>query len=116
MECLKCGRETSGKEVFCADCLKDMERSPVSSSTPVVLYQRDEPQRKMPQRKAPKPEEIIAGLNKRIRGLWIALSVLSLLFAITAGALGFMIWRELEDEDIGSNYSTVISPDEGGSR
>jgi len=114
MECLKCGRETVDKEVFCAECLKGMKNSPVSSSTPVVIHQRPEPQRKAPLKKAPKPEEVIAGLNQKIKRLSISLAVMSLLFAIAAGALGYVVWAEMEDMDIGSNYSTVTFPDEGG--
>lgn len=116
MECLKCGRETAGSEVFCAECLKSMENSPVKVNSPVVIPHRDARQRRAPQKKTPKPEEIIAGLNQKIKRLRVALCVIGALFVLSTCALGYLVWDSINETDLGSNYSTVISPDEGGSR
>ncbi len=37
MKCMKCGRKFSAEQVFCDDCLAEMEKYPVSPETPVVL-------------------------------------------------------------------------------
>ena len=116
MECLKCGRETPGKEIFCAECLNDMEKFPVKTGTPVVIPKREEPRRQVPQKKAPKPEEIIAGLHQTIHRLRVALCIVSILLALTAAGLGLSIWYDVEDPEPGFNYSTVTFPTEGGNR
>ena len=116
MECLKCGRETAGKETFCTECLKEMEKFPVNSGTPVVIPKREEPRRQVPQKKAPKPEEIIAGLNQTIHRLRVALCIVSILLALTAAGLGFSIWYDGDAPEAGFNYSTVIHPAEETNR
>lgn len=37
MSCMRCGKETEESQVFCAECLADMERHPVKPGTPVQL-------------------------------------------------------------------------------
>lgn len=116
MECLKCGRETAGKEIFCTECLNDMEKFPVKTGTPVVIPKREEPRRQVPQKKAPKPEEIISGLNQTIHRLRTTVCVLLILLALALAGLGFSIWYDVEDPEPGFNYSTVINPTKGDSR
>ena len=55
MDCLKCGKETEEKNVFCADCLAVMARYPVKPGTPVQL----------PRRATPAPEKKSSGSRKR---------------------------------------------------
>lgn len=116
MECLKCGRETAGAEVFCTECLKEMEKNPVNSNTPVVIHHRKEPQRRTPQKKAPKSEEVIAGLNRKVQRLRAAVAVLALLLTVSLAAMGYLVWAERDDLDIGFNYGTITYPSEGGNR
>lgn len=40
MSCMRCGKETDESQVFCAECLADMERHPVKSGTPIQLPHR----------------------------------------------------------------------------
>ena len=42
MQCLKCGRETEGTNVFCKACLEQMSARPVRPGTPVTIYPRPE--------------------------------------------------------------------------
>lgn len=37
MNCMRCGIKIEESDVFCADCLADMERHPVKPGTPVQL-------------------------------------------------------------------------------
>lgn len=112
MECMKCGRETREDAVFCEACLKEMDQYPVQTSTPVVIPKREEFRRKAPVKKAPKPEEQIEGLNRTIRRLRRWVCFLSVLSALTSAALGYMIWSHWDDQELGSNYSTVINSGE----
>ena len=36
MSCMKCGKEVSEDQVFCPECLAEMERYPVKPGTPVL--------------------------------------------------------------------------------
>ncbi len=40
MLCMKCGREISESQVFCAECLAEMEQYPIKPGTPVNLPNR----------------------------------------------------------------------------
>ena len=40
MSCMKCGKEVSEDQVFCPECLAEMERYPVKPGTPVLLPHR----------------------------------------------------------------------------
>lgn len=42
MSCMRCGKETNEGQVFCAECLADMERHPVKPGTPIQLPQRSD--------------------------------------------------------------------------
>ena len=42
MNCMKCGREISDDNVFCTDCLLEMEKYPVDSGVVVLLPRRRE--------------------------------------------------------------------------
>lgn len=41
MNCIRCGKETEENQVFCKECLQDMERHPVSAGTPIQLPNRE---------------------------------------------------------------------------
>ena len=109
MDCMKCGRQTQGKNVFCKGCLAEMEKYPVKSDTPVVLPQRNNKERKGSPKKLLKPEEIIDQLQLKIKRLWICVTVLLLLFTATAGALAVTLYHHWNEPEIGSNYSTYSS-------
>lgn len=40
MACLKCGKEVSSGQVFCEECLLEMDKYPVKPGTPVMLPNR----------------------------------------------------------------------------
>lgn len=41
MSCMRCGKETDENQVFCTECLKDMEQQPVKPGTPIQLPNRE---------------------------------------------------------------------------
>lgn len=89
MNCLKCGRETPSEQVFCHDCLLEMEKHPVKPGTVVLLpRQRDTAAQKKAQKRRTIPlEEQVKVLKRRVRILTAAallFAVLMLLFAFPA--------------------------------
>lgn len=107
MQCLKCGRETQGKDVFCPQCLEVMAQCPVKPGTVVNIPQRA-PSKKPPSgKKQAKPEIILARLNQSIKRLRIAVAILSVLLVLSAGALSFLLYQSYTQPDIGFNYNTI---------
>lgn len=108
MDCMKCGRETEHENVFCPDCLTEMEKYPVRPDTVVLLPRRRESSiiKKVPKRHTITAEEQITLLRK-----WIM--VLTVIVVICMTAIAFMLKPTLhyiKDEhfEIGQNYSSVI--------
>ena len=81
MSCMRCGNETDENQVFCAECLADMERHPVKPGTPIVLPNRPErPVGKTSHKRIKKPDEQIKNLRSFI--FWLLLLVVALLVAL----------------------------------
>ena len=96
MNCLKCGTEIPGEQVFCDSCLADMERHPVKPGTPVNIPKRSKPLPvKRTYRKIMKPEELIASQRNMIG--WLLFLILVLL--LTIGVLVFFVfyYRDLSE-------------------
>lgn len=106
MSCLKCGREVGASQVFCDGCLEVMAKHPVKNTTAVVLPKRSDVPT-APKKRPPKPEEVIAKLqkeNKRLRR-WIWILCFVLLLGAAAAAL--YKFREPIIENIGRNYKVI---------
>ena len=68
MNCLKCGRETAAEQIFCQDCLLEMEKYPVKPGTVVQLpHRRETPVLRRSKRRILSSEEHIRQLQKRVR-------------------------------------------------
>ena len=109
--CMKCGREISLGQVFCKDCLSDMQAHPVKPGTPVVLpiHEPINTARRTNARKIRKPEEQITLLRKLLLIVSISFLIVSLALAITISVL---IANNAEDDPAslpGQNYSTEES-------
>lgn len=106
MNCMKCGREIQGDQVFCEACLKDMSAYPVKPGTPVNIPKRPQKKAVEPVKKE-KPEELIAQLRKTIRVWRVTVLVLLLLLILSVSLLG---WHYATTDHsrpaIGQNYST----------
>ena len=66
MSCMKCGKEVSEGQVFCQECLEEMEKYPVKPGTAVLLPNRPHQAvvHKRSYRKSRKPEDQISRLRK----------------------------------------------------
>lgn len=109
MNCLKCGREVEENQVFCADCLLDMEKHPVKPGTVVFLPRnRDASLKKIYSRRrvAPSPEEQVKQLKKRVR---IFSFLLAVMIALSVFFGWFAVQYFLENDPLlpGQNYSTA---------
>ena len=111
MNCMKCGRETVGNDVFCAECLAEMEKYPVRPGTVVLLpNRREEPALKKShsRRKAGlPPEEQVKRLKKVVRKLNIAVLVLFLLLAAAGHFAGMYLLDATAEFLPGQNYHSI---------
>ena len=109
---MKCGRETISEQVFCPDCLAEMEKYPVRPGTVVQLPSRKTAAvvKKAPKKRTVPPEEQLKVLKKRCRTLLIALIVMTIL-AVTLAFPAVEHFRETHFK-IGQNYTTVTTPAE----
>lgn len=107
MNCLKCGRETSGERVFCDDCLLEMEKYPVRPGTLVHLPRRKESAaaRKTTKRRTVSPEDQVKAMRRLIRRLILALVIcIALILAMVYPSISYL----MEDHfAIGQNYSSI---------
>lgn len=112
MNCMKCGRETEPGNVFCEECLADMEKYPVKPDTAVQLPRRQDsgfPKKARGRRRAaPTPEEQVKRLKRRVRLLAFFLAVALILLTVF-GALGVRYLRKDRGFLPGQNYSAVDS-------
>ncbi len=110
MNCIKCGREVSAHQVFCEECLADMEQHPVKPGTPVLLppqEQRSAPRRSASRRNL-KPEELVSILRSIILVLALLAAALAVALSLTAVALHQRIQEDKNSTPPGQNYETGI--------
>ena len=107
MGCIKCGRDTVSEQVFCPDCLAEMEKYPVRPGTVVQLPSRKNTSSvKKPQKKRTVPaEEQLKVLKKRYRNTVILLIVVTAIAVL----LAFPAAEHLMEGrfKIGQNYTTI---------
>ncbi len=108
MKCMKCGRRIGGSQIFCEDCLEDMEKYPVKQDTPIQLPTRpaNTPKRAAIHKKVRKPEDRIRTMKKWILGLVIAVLVLAVSLGLTATALYKVATAPETTPSAGQNYNT----------
>ena len=108
MNCLKCGRDTLAEQVFCQDCLIEMEKYPVKPGTVIQLPQhKDAPSPRRTKRRNLSAEEHIRQLQRRIRILAVLLflSMLAILFLLIPSIEHLTEPHYLP----GQNYSSISS-------
>ncbi len=118
MKCMRCGKDTEDRAVFCPECLADMERHPVKPGTIIRIPVRQEHE----PRKATKKNWDLS-LEEQLEAVQ---SLAQLLFVTVLGLLGALIVtgtlllhflsqpQELPEETVpvsGRNY-TIIIPEE----
>ena len=112
MNCMKCGKETSGDyDVFCQDCLDKMEAYPVKPGTPVHIPAQPQhaPLRK-PHRKIRNvdPEEQIRRLKQSIKRLVICLILLLAAWGVTI-AIAVHQLQGQDEPPLGQNFGASTS-------
>lgn len=110
MFCLKCGKEISEKQVFCNDCLIEMEKYPVKPDTKIFLPRTTAPstvKKNTSRRKLLSPEERILRMKKAIQLLCFVLTVTLLGLVLAVFLLIESLSAEAPQETIGQNYGTI---------
>ena len=107
MNCMKCGRESEDDNVFCQNCLLEMEKHPILPETVVLLPRRRESAvtKKATKRHIPTADEQIAELRE-----WVRILLVIVVVCIVAIAFMFkptMHYVRDEHVEIGQNYSSV---------
>lgn len=107
MQCMKCGRDVSGRQVFCDSCLETMEKYPVRPGTVIALPKRktQEYSKKSGRKKRELTEkEQIAYLRRRLRRSHL----IALALFLILGILSILLFHAVQDADgpiIGRNYT-----------
>ena len=107
MNCMKCGQETQGEDVFCLDCLTEMQRYPVEPGTVVLLPRRKDSSsaKKAPKRHTPAPEELVSSLRRQNAILLLVITACAIAIALMFKPT--MHYIKDEHYEIGQNYSSV---------
>ena len=109
MQCMKCGREIPAGDVFCQECLTDMEKYPVKPGTVVRIPRQPHQKKHQERRPVITPERKVEILTRRVRALsWL----LTLAVALSI-CLGTLVLSMLGDGDngpiIGQNDSVGLT-------
>ena len=110
MFCMKCGREIVLGQVFCKECLADMEQYPIKPGTPVPQFDPAPVvvvKRSAAPRKQKKPEEMVTDLKKWILGLSVSLLAVILGFSIVTAILIHRLETAEDKVPAGQNYSSL---------
>ena len=111
MNCIKCGRETEEKSVFCPECLAGMDQNPVKPGTPVVIPKRPK-KNSTPAVKKERPEDQIPRLQKQIRILTGICLTMVLALGVSIGVIVYHFSSTDHNAPaIGQNYSTEAPDD-----
>ena len=112
MSCMKCGRDVEAGQIFCENCLEEMEKYPVKPETVVLIPTRTAGHgvKKQHQRRQT-PEEQIAALEKRCKRLMITLLISWLLLAGVSVIAGISIYELDVHQWLGQNYHTAGETD-----
>ena len=110
MICMKCGRETQEKQVFCDGCLAIMAAYPVKPDAAIHLPARpteDTAKKAAPRKKVIPPEEQVENLKTSNRRLILICVALTLSLGVSVSALGYRIIQQPETQKptTGQNYT-----------
>ncbi|MBR4109471.1 MAG: zinc ribbon domain-containing protein [Oscillospiraceae bacterium] len=107
MYCLKCGKETADKQVFCDHCLGVMSDYPVKADAKVHLPHRTEAAtpKKQSRKRPMQPEEQLAAMQQLVRRLLAALIAVTVLFLLTAAGLVYTYKSSEALPTVGRNYT-----------
>ena len=105
MNCMKCGREAEDGQVFCSECLDQMESEPIRISTPVHIPRQPTKGRTIHHPTLHSEEEVkrLERANERLRVWVLLLAMATVLLAMAA------YHKEVATvvDELGKNYSVV---------
>ncbi len=110
MNCIKCGVEVSTEQMFCDECLAEMEKYPVKPGIAIQLPKRREIpvfKKAAPRRRATPDERV-----RRLQRLVAVLCVLLLAAVLVIGRLLYPMVQPMVEEEKpkpGQNYSSIES-------
>ena len=111
MECMKCGRDTADKHVFCPECLDTMRLYPVKKDAVVHIPNRDAVSaERQPPRRDTSAQETIRHQRSVIRLLALGMAVLAVLLCVTAGMLLYTLQRQPADTGAAYQQTTAQRP------
>ena len=87
MNCIKCGVEVPERQVFCENCLADMEKYPVKPDATVNLPRRTElpvSKKKVRRQRVLSPEEQLRRAKYNLRLTRVALAVVFICFLLVS--------------------------------
>lgn len=109
MNCMKCGRETDVNQVFCEECLTEMDKYPVKPGVVVQIPSQPEKKQAHHRRVIVTAEEQVKHLKKRNHGLILTLVMMAAVVVFLA-MLSFKLLEEAGVHKIlGQNYSVAVS-------
>ena len=112
LNCMKCGTEIEGGNVFCGSCLTDMDKYPVKPGTRILLPNHPAPEsvKKQPVRKRPPTvAQKLKKTQKVLKWVTVALVVSLLMLGFTLSMLIEYVTPKDPQENIGQNYNTIGS-------
>ncbi len=112
MNCIKCGVEVKEPQVFCDQCLAEMEQYPVKSNITVTLppqAKASASKKKSRRQRYMNPEDQIRQLRSTLRILSLALAVVFVAFVLVA-AMMLNLLNEKEDKTpSGQEYNSAAN-------
>lgn len=107
MECLKCGKDTTGEQIFCDKCQENMDAYPIKPGTVVTLPAKKiamDTKKPVYRRRPLTSDEQIAVLHKQLRRSRIYGFILTVLLLAASGLLVYEIMNP-GGPIIGQNYT-----------
>lgn len=116
MNCMRCGKETTGNNVFCPECLAEMEKYPVKPGTVIQIPVRSaEPEPRKPARRKKEPpiEVQLASMRSLVRNLTAMVIASVTALAVVTGMLLYVLFQPdpADQVPMGRNYSTSSTLD-----
>lgn len=112
MGCMKCGQEIGQDQIFCDDCLAEMEKYPVKPGTVVQIPNRPAKKQAHHRRPTVTAEEQIKRLTARVHRLTLMV-ILTTTLAIVFALLTFDILEKSGMQKLlGQNYSVAADATE----
>ena len=107
MQCMKCGKDTTGEQIFCDSCLLAMEAYPVKPGTVVNLPRQKtsaENKKALYRKRILTADEQIANLQKHLRNTRIFAWIMAVLLLASSGMLVYEMLNP-DGPVIGLNYT-----------